>query len=284
MAGESENPFDLAFTWENQWTTHVQQQQLRVKLLESRLGVKDAVSPSSGSFQFNSLVSQHEPSPPTSEVLSSPEGGARAASPTLSSKPVRTCNEIRDFASMWYVNSEMTPPNDFEISRHTPETIPHEFTLSPAQSVAALSPRIEKRGPLDSLKKKMTSKKSAQAQFVAALNTAVPYTSAISRTTDELKRSKFLERNRTAAVRCRERKKVWEDDLAKRVVELESRNYLHTVTITALNSEMSILKEEVLKHSSCGPNGVSTSSAALDETTGSTSVEQEPQTIGATPC
>jgi len=81
-------------------------------------------------------------------------------------------------------------------------------------------------------------------------------------------------------VKCRERRKVWAVDLAKRAAELESSNYLHTVTISALNSEMSLLKEEVLKHARCGLDRVSTSATEHDSTNNSTSVEQDLQTIG----
>ncbi|XP_071825852.1 cyclic AMP-dependent transcription factor ATF-7-like isoform X2 [Apostichopus japonicus] len=54
----------------------------------------------------------------------------------------------------------------------------------------------------------------------------------------EMKRQKFLERNRAAAMRCREKKKQW-------VVNLESKAENLTVTNVKLNNEVLKLKNEV---------------------------------------
>lgn len=58
-------------------------------------------------------------------------------------------------------------------------------------------------------------------------------------TTDESKRKEFLERNRQAALKCRQRKKQWLADLQQRVEFLTSDN-------EQLQSQASYLKEQVL--------------------------------------
>ncbi|MCJ1387369.1 Alcohol O-acetyltransferase [Xylographa bjoerkii] len=283
MTDHNENPFDLAFACENKWTIHLQQQQVRANLLQSRKGTEGVVATTPRLSNFNSSISQYGPSPPRSEVFSPSRWGAGTASPGLSSKLVVTCNESTNFASLWRNDSEMTPPDDFDLHQHTPDTVPHDISLSSEQAIPPLLPQDEKRRSSASLETKRTLKKNAPPESIAVLNMASPYTSSTPRTTDGLKRTKFLERNRTAAVKCRERKKVWAVDLAKRAQLLESSNHQYSIVISALNSEMTFLKKEVLKHARCGPDRNRTSSVGLDYTTDSTSVDHDPQTIGTGP-
>ncbi|MCJ1378324.1 Alcohol O-acetyltransferase [Xylographa soralifera] len=273
MTNDSENPFDQAFACENNWTIHVQKQQLRARILQSGKGTEDVLVATSKMSKFSAPIFQHGLSPPNPEVLSPRELGARASSQDLCNKSELIYNETTDFASMWRNDIEMTPPGDFQINQYT--HTPHD-SLLPSAQVLPYSPRIKKRRRSTSPVEKGASKNSVQPQSVAVSATAIPHVSATARTTDEMKRAKFLERNRTSAVKCRERRKTWVEDLAKRAVELESSNHLHTITISALNSEKSFLKKEVLKHARRGPDGVSINSAGNNDTNDSTSVEQDP--------
>lgn len=65
------------------------------------------------------------------------------------------------------------------------------------------------------------------------------------------KRSKFLERNRVAASKCRMKKKEWTNNLEQRARELQSNKAQLAMMVGALKEEMLYLKGEVLKHNNC---------------------------------
>ena len=65
------------------------------------------------------------------------------------------------------------------------------------------------------------------------------------------KRSKFLERNRIAAAKCRQKKKVWAEELESRARELQaSKNSLRALT-ASLREEVLYLKGEMVRHGRC---------------------------------
>ena len=64
-------------------------------------------------------------------------------------------------------------------------------------------------------------------------------------------RSKFLERNRIAASKCRQKKKEWTSELDTRVRELQIKKDSLSTLANSLKEEMIYLKGEMLKHSSC---------------------------------
>lgn len=69
---------------------------------------------------------------------------------------------------------------------------------------------------------------------------------------EDVKRSKFLERNRVAASKCRQKKKEWTQNLENRARELQKTNASLRIVIESLRQETVFLKGEALKHSSCG--------------------------------
>ncbi len=70
--------------------------------------------------------------------------------------------------------------------------------------------------------------------------------------TEDVKRSKFLERNRVAASKCRQKKKEWTQNLENRARELQKNNSSLRLMVDSLRQEVIFLKGEMLKHSSCG--------------------------------
>jgi hypothetical protein len=68
---------------------------------------------------------------------------------------------------------------------------------------------------------------------------------------DDPKRSKFLERNRKAASKCREKKKQWMQDLEDARADLEKRHRLLQADFSALVEEVSQLKNQLMVHSGC---------------------------------
>ena len=68
---------------------------------------------------------------------------------------------------------------------------------------------------------------------------------------EDVKRSKFLERNRVAASKCRQKKKEWTQNLETRARELQKDNNLLRMNVESLREEVLFLKGEMLKHKSC---------------------------------
>ncbi|KAL1962088.1 hypothetical protein VTN77DRAFT_616 [Rasamsonia byssochlamydoides] len=69
--------------------------------------------------------------------------------------------------------------------------------------------------------------------------------------TDEEKRRNFLERNRVAALKCRQRKKQWLANLQAKVEIFTTENDALTATVTQLREEIVNLKTLLLAHKDC---------------------------------
>eukprot|EP00118_Oscarella_pearsei_P005159 m.23397 g.23397 ORF g.23397 m.23397 type:complete len:439 (+) comp28461_c0_seq3:907-2223(+) len=65
------------------------------------------------------------------------------------------------------------------------------------------------------------------------------------------KRTKFLERNRAAATRCREKRKTWITGLEKKAQDVTSQNHQLTQEISFLRNEVAQLKSLLLAHKDC---------------------------------
>uniref|UniRef100_A0A2K5Z4H8 Cyclic AMP-dependent transcription factor ATF-2 n=1 Tax=Mandrillus leucophaeus TaxID=9568 RepID=A0A2K5Z4H8_MANLE len=75
-------------------------------------------------------------------------------------------------------------------------------------------------------------------------------TSSTNEDPDE-KRRKFLERNRAAASRCRQKRKVWVQSLEKKAEDLSSLNGQLQSEVTLLRNEVAQLKQLLLAHKDC---------------------------------
>lgn len=70
------------------------------------------------------------------------------------------------------------------------------------------------------------------------------------------KRSKFLERNRLAASKCRQKKKSWVGNLETKARELLAHNNALDMEITSLRCEVVHMKLEIAKHRNCDDSGI----------------------------
>ncbi|ETS79911.1 hypothetical protein PFICI_07440 [Pestalotiopsis fici W106-1] len=66
------------------------------------------------------------------------------------------------------------------------------------------------------------------------------------------KREKFLERNRVAAGKCREKRKTWMTDLEDTKLELEDRNTRLRTEHSALLMEFNQMRAALMAHANCG--------------------------------
>ncbi|KAH9875731.1 hypothetical protein IAQ61_003195 [Plenodomus lingam] len=77
------------------------------------------------------------------------------------------------------------------------------------------------------------------------------YDSKGKKMTDEEKRKNFLERNRVAALKCRQRKKQWLANLQSKVELFSTENDALSATVTQLREEIVNLKTLLLAHKEC---------------------------------
>ncbi|KAI4230182.1 MAG: hypothetical protein L6R36_000295 [Xanthoria steineri] len=73
-----------------------------------------------------------------------------------------------------------------------------------------------------------------------------------SSSVEDERRSKFLERNRVAASKCRQKKKEWTQNLESRARELQKENHSLRMMLDSMREEMMFIKDEMLKHTTCG--------------------------------
>ncbi|KAI9245994.1 hypothetical protein BY458DRAFT_446985 [Sporodiniella umbellata] len=96
----------------------------------------------------------------------------------------------------------------------------------------------------------------ATAHTASKENTFVAYKTVKKneKTEEDLKRKNFLERNRIAALKCRQRKKQWLENLQSKVEFLTNDNEQYHLEINALRQELIRLKSLLLAHKDCSIN------------------------------
>eukprot|EP00058_Branchiostoma_floridae_P017533 XP_002603021.1 hypothetical protein BRAFLDRAFT_123988 [Branchiostoma floridae] len=67
----------------------------------------------------------------------------------------------------------------------------------------------------------------------------------------ELRRQRFLERNRAAAARCRQKRKLWVQSLEKKAEDLTATNLQLQSEVSLLRNEVAQLKQLLLAHKDC---------------------------------
>ncbi|XP_051880373.1 cyclic AMP-dependent transcription factor ATF-2 isoform X1 [Pristis pectinata] len=96
------------------------------------------------------------------------------------------------------------------------------------------------------------------------------------------KRRKFLERNRAAASRCRQKRKVWVQSLEKKAEDLSSTNIQLQNEVTLLRNEVAQLKQLLLAHKDCPVTAMQKKSgyhnAEKDESSIDSPLPSSPQT------
>ncbi|KAI4115896.1 MAG: hypothetical protein LQ345_003580, partial [Seirophora villosa] len=139
-----------------------------------------------------------------------------------------------------------TPPDDdapnlFTLADHLPHNPTHPIDqVIPADERKLSSVSMSTAAKLTPLKRSRKYGRSANSQKGGPPSSA-----------EEVRRHKFLERNRVAASKCRQKKKEWTQNLEARARELQKENRSVRAMLDSLRDEMLFLKGEMLKHSNC---------------------------------
>lgn len=143
---------------------------------------------------------------------------------------------------------QTTPPDDEQITSIDSELLMHEQQGSPFYledpSNAAEKKNKQSHGGHESSSPptKRVRKNGGRSSKKASVDPNDP---------EDFRRSKFLERNRVAASKCRQKKKEWTNNLENRARQLQRDNASLRQMVDSCREEMLFLKGEMLKHSSC---------------------------------
>uniref|UniRef100_A0A3B4WTX2 Cyclic AMP-dependent transcription factor ATF-7 n=1 Tax=Seriola lalandi dorsalis TaxID=1841481 RepID=A0A3B4WTX2_SERLL len=85
------------------------------------------------------------------------------------------------------------------------------------------------------------------------------------------RRQRFLERNRAAASRCRQKRKLWVSSLEKKAEELSTLNVSLSNEVSLLRNEVAHLKQLLLAHKDCPVTTLQKKTAYLEESMKDTS-------------
>ncbi|KAH8555431.1 hypothetical protein BGW37DRAFT_477182 [Umbelopsis sp. PMI_123] len=134
---------------------------------------------------------------------------------------------------------------------------PPTSTSSSDASSSASSSSVERTQPTTNKTKMTVFKSLGYKNFEpgndahSSKNKVLKHTLNMENEDLELKRLRFLERNRQAALKCRQKKKQWEKELQTRSEEVVNINKAFRSTVQDLKEEVIMLKNQLLAHSDC---------------------------------
>ncbi|KAL9102153.1 MAG: hypothetical protein Q9187_009158 [Circinaria calcarea] len=142
---------------------------------------------------------------------------------------------------------QVTPPDDILPDEYRYEAQPQP-QLSVTEPVHNGKRKRASPSSVDAVKPAKRTRKSSGRSKTSSQNTQL----ANLLSPEDEKRSKFLERNRIAASKCRQKKKEWTGNLEARARELQNNKNQLAIIVNSLKEEVIFLKGEMLKHTSCG--------------------------------
>ena len=196
-------------------------------------------TPGSSGVPWSNDVNFQPLSPPMSATFS-PQDWANYASENQ--RPGNILTNIDPINARTHYG-QVTPPDDENDSQ---SLLDHQFSgqhshIEPHQSESGPRKRKRNVGEQDSVHVKRTRKYASRGSL-SIEDDGKP---------EDVKRSKFLERNRVAASKCRQKKKEWTQNLETRARELQKDNNMLRMTLESLRAELLSVKGEMLKHGSC---------------------------------
>ena len=132
---------------------------------------------------------------------------------------------------------QVTPPNDETESILDSDLREHQSKSLKSTNSTSSSPQDEQKPPIKRTRK-YTARNSKRSTF--DLNDP-----------GDVRRSKFLERNRVAASKCRQKKKEWTSNLESRARDLQTENNSLRMCIDSLKEEFFYLKNQITEHKHC---------------------------------
>ena len=139
---------------------------------------------------------------------------------------------------------QVTPPDD-ENDNESLLRLYEERHMQPIQNGSTARKRKRNASTIN----EQTSQSPKRARKYASRGAS---NTAESNKPEDVKRSRFLERNRVAASKCRQKKKEWTQNLENRARDLQKNNNSLRMIVDSLRQEILFLKGEMLKHNSCG--------------------------------
>ena len=154
------------------------------------------------------------------------------------------------------VQGSLTPPDDSDIAILEMAT---DAPVAASGSVPEMPPptapkrkRGRQQATQDDSEAAPVGKRRRRTSVKAKAASNESDDTAIAVGDEGLKRSRFLERNRVAASKCRTKKKEWTSNLEARARELQAEKNQLALIVGSLRDEVVWLKGELLKHTSCG--------------------------------
>ena len=151
-------------------------------------------------------------------------------------------------------HGQLTPPS---------ETTPtKESALVEGPQSPMISPAEPQNGPTTRKRRSTQPSRITDASSHASATTRRRKKSARKQSSVGLtiegddKRSQFLERNRVAASKCRQKKKEWTSNLEQKARELQASKTSMALLVSSLREELLYLKGEALRHTTCDCNSV----------------------------
>lgn len=147
---------------------------------------------------------------------------------------------------------QITPPNDVDNPlkmEDSPAHMTQGVEDTPATSTRSKRP-TSKRASRE--KEESSTDKSKKTTRKARKGYKATTIEEENDSDGEMKRERFLERNRVAASKCRQKKKQWTNGLEGHARELAAANANLHACAMSLKEEVLYLKSECLKHTDCG--------------------------------
>ena len=164
--------------------------------------------------------------------------------PTSIGKPYAiTANAISQFGQVTPPKDESSP-NDLDAPSELSAPLKTSGSVRRTGGFEAVNDTsiLKEAGSTTHQRRKATSRKSNRKSSTASTNA--------SESTDD-KRSKFLERNRVAASKCRQKKKEWTENLEAKHREQQSLRRMLVEQRDSARQEVLMLKDMILTHSDC---------------------------------
>ncbi|KAK7533485.1 hypothetical protein IWX49DRAFT_314262 [Phyllosticta citricarpa] len=179
-----------------------------------------------------------------SEARSTSDDSLLHSRTSSSSAPLpRHFGTAREQHGQYTPDSDNTPKRDTQprrLQRHTSESQPQGADQDERVKDNSKKPRATSGATSSAGSSKRGSRKSSTADSSGGLDTE-----------DASKREQFLERNRKAAHKCRQKKKDWEVSLDESYRGMAAQHRMLQAEVDVLNSQVFALKNLVFQHSNC---------------------------------